>query len=197
MEKQIPLPTSYQVKPNKPCSHTSSTGWLILFPSHLCFVFFFLFPLALLQLKVRGIMESRFTTSTAHSPFWKLPTLSHQVNLTPDVSSPLSPRLLILFIILSPSLSLHQCTPAEEATWVQVLIPVITKGSLWAMTQRWEVLPAWRHVHPASSRSWPTSPTKQGRTPGWCAYSSSAAGECVAQGACHSLAWNKAFVIVS
>lgn len=77
----------------------------------------------------------------------------------------------------SSPLPLHQCSPAQVVPLARASIPAKARWSLWAMTQLWGVLPAWRHAPPASSRSWPMLPTRQGRMPGWCAYSSSAAGE--------------------
>lgn len=75
------------------------------------------------------------------------------------------------------SISSHQCSPARVETSMRALTLATARGSLWATTRLWGRLPAWRHAPPASSRSWPTSPTRQGRTPGWCVYSSSAAGK--------------------
>ena len=121
-----------------------------------------------------------------HSPFDPhdtRPTASSATpgTLTPDVTLPgnlvrnLSQRTLFTFL---SSFSPHQCTPVEEVGQV-VWILQRAKGRLWAMTRHWGLLLAWQPALPASSRSWPTSPTKQGRMPGWCAYSSSAAGECM------------------
>lgn len=61
--------------------HHHQIAWLTPSCSRLTSFFPFLFSLTLLlQLKVKRMIKSRFTTSTAHSPLWRTPTLSHQVN---------------------------------------------------------------------------------------------------------------------
>lgn len=70
-----------------------------------------------------------------------------------------------------------KCSPAEVGTWTRAWTAATARGSSWATTRPWGRLPAWPRAPPASSRSWPTSPTRPGRTPGSCVYSSSAAGE--------------------
>lgn len=68
MEKQIPLPTSYQVNPNTPCSHTSSsTGWLILFSP--LFFFLFFFSLSSHSAPVEGQGDNGVKVYHLHSPF--------------------------------------------------------------------------------------------------------------------------------